>query len=177
MRNRINDEYFEWLLNLVCGKRFPKSISYRKLLTRLHLVEFTYTIPNDANRVEDGIDLRYRFSVECNNEDARYLSDPCSVLEVMVALAIRCEEQFMDDPDVGDRTGQWFWGMVTSLGLGHMTDDCFDGELTDDILHKFLYREYASDGKGGLFTIRHCPHDVRELELWYQLCWYLNDIV
>lgn len=178
MRNRIKDEYFEWLFNLICGKRFSKSISYRKLLTYLHSIEFTYSIPNDANRAEDGIDLRYRYSVECGSkEDVGYLDGPCSILEMMIALAIRCEESIMDDPDIGDRTGQWFWGMVTNLGLGYMTDDRFDRAAAVDIVYTFLNREYEPDGKGGLFRIRQCPYDLREIEIWYQLCWYLDSIV
>ena len=41
---------------------------------------------------------------------------------MMIALAIRCEEHIMDDPDAGDRTGQWFWSMLVSLGLGSMDE-------------------------------------------------------
>ena len=178
MRRRINDEYFEWLFNLICGKRFSKNISYRKPLTYLHSIEFTYSIPNDANRVEDGVDLRYRYTLEHNSrEDIRYLDGPCSVLEMMVALAIRCEESIMDDPDIGDRTGQWFWSMINSLGLSHMRDECFNRDAAGDIIERFLNREYEPNGRGGLFTIRRCPVDLREVEIWYQLCWYLDSIV
>lgn len=50
---------------------------------------------------------------------ASYLDNrPCSVLEMIIALAIRLEEHIMDDPDIGNRTGQWFWDMIVSLGLG-----------------------------------------------------------
>lgn len=178
MRHRINDEYFEWLFDLVCGERFPRNISYRKLLTHLHTITFTYSIPNDVNRAEDGIDLRYRF-VLSRNQDAllRYLDGPCSVLEMMVALAIRCEETIMDNPDIGDRTTQWFWRMIANLGLNSMTDDIFDEYVVNDIVERFLNREYEPDGHGGLFIIRNCRQDLRTVEIWYQLCWYLDNIV
>lgn len=177
LRDEIANEYFDWLFNVVCGHRYSKQISYRKLLMHLHNTEFIYSIPRDENRAEDGIDLRYRFSTFKGYDAAEYLDEPCSVLEMMIALAIRCEENIMDDPDMGDRTGYWFWSMVTTLGLGHMTDDQYDRSLVDDILTRFLNREYDPDGKGGLFQIRRCDRDLRKVEIWFQLCWYLDSIV
>ena len=181
MYRDITDEYFEWLFNSVCDGRFGKGISYRELLTRLHNIEFTYLIPRDQNRAEDGIGLRRRYILTLGYEhDYDFIMDkldgPCSVLEMMIALAIRCEENIMDDPRVGDRTKQWFWGMITSLGLGHMSDDEFDVELVDDKIRRFLYREYEPNGEGGLFTINRCKFDLRTVEIWYQLCWYLDTI-
>ena len=104
-------------------------------------------------------------------------NQPCSVLEMMIALAIRCEEHIMDDPDVGNRTGQWFWNMIMNLGLGSMTDDQFDKRYAEQVIERFLNREYEQDGEGGLFTVKHCKHDLRTVEIWYQMCWYLDEIV
>jgi hypothetical protein len=148
----------------------------------LHETEFIYLLPNDRNRAEDGIDLRYRYAITHGYEDdydiiLGYLSGPCSVLEMMIALSIRCEENIMDDPNVGNRTGQWFWDMVVNLGLGSMLDDRFDKRIVDRVIERFLNREYEPDGKGGLFTVRNCRHDLRHFEIWYQLCWYLDTIV
>lgn len=178
--DRIVDEcYFEWMYDKVAKGRYGKSISYVKLLLYLHTVDFTYTIPKDANRAADGVDLRYRFADEFarieNAED--YLSGPCSVLEMMVALALRCEETIMDDPAYGDRTGQWFWGMIVSLGLGPMTDDCYEEEYVKERIDIFLRRGYEPNGKGGLFTVRNHSQDLRTVEIWYQLCWYLDTIL
>ena len=105
------------------------------------------------------------------------LDGPCSILEMMVALAIRCEEGIMDDPDIGDRTGQWFWGMVTNLGLGSMSDENFDRKYVDEVIERFLNRKYDPDGRGGLFRVRNCKYDLREVEIFHQLCWYLDNIV
>jgi hypothetical protein len=104
------------------------------------------------------------------------LEGPCSVLEMMVAIAIYCEEHVMDDPDYGDRTGQWFWGMISNLGLGAMHDENFDRRDVENKITRFLDRQYDPDGKGGLFRIRNCEHDLRKVEIFYQLCWYLNSI-
>lgn len=181
MVGTIDEEYFEWLLMLVCNRRFGKGISYRRLLRRLYDTEFTYTIKRDQNRAEDGIELRRRFILMNGYEDwqetvLEALDGPCSVLEMMIALAIRCEENIMDDPNVGDRTKQWFWGMITNLGLGFSTDDQFDVGIVDAKIQRFLDRKYEPDGSGGLFTVRRCEYDLRTVEIWYQLCWYLDTI-
>lgn len=175
-RRDIRDDYFNWMYDLVCGKRFAKDISYKNLLSHLHRVEFRWSIPKDEGRAGDGIDLRYRFAYDLVDDPVKELGGPCTVLEMMVALAIRCEETIMDDPLIGDRTGQWFWGMINNLGLGAMTDDRYDEEAVDEIIDIFLDREYAPNGKGGLFKIRGCDEDLRDVEIWYQLCWYLDTI-
>ena len=179
-RNAINNKYFEWLSDRVSSERYSEHLSYTKLLVKLHDTDFRYSIPKDENRAEDGIDLRWRFANECDIsyrdvEDA--IDRPCSIFEMMVALSIRCEETIMDDPSIGDRTRQWFWGMVTNLGLGAMTDSRYDEEYVDYILDRFLDREYDPNGKGGLFTLRHCDHDVRDMEIFHQLCYFLGEIV
>jgi len=176
-RDRIQNEYFEWMHDLVCGDRHSKSISYRKLLTRLHNTIFRYSVPMDANRAENGEHLRYRYALRHRVDERDLDIGECTVLEMMIALAIRCEEEIMDDPEVGDRTAQWFWGMVTSLGLGGMTDDVYDRREVDYILQRFMDREYEPDGRGGLFRIRNCRTDLRDVEIWYQMLWYLNSIV
>ena len=176
--DRINDEYFEWLCELIDSKRFSRHTSYRKLLMHLHNIEFTWFIPRDDNRADDGIQLRRRFALVREDRSLqRYLQGPCSVLEMMVALAIRCEETIMDDTLMGDRTGQWFWGMINNLGLGAMTDSKFKIEFVDDVIARLLNREYEPNGKGGLFTVRNHDSDMRTVEIWCQLNWYLGSIM
>lgn len=181
MRDQVRDEYFEWLFNIVCGDRFSEKTSYRKLLVRLHSTEFIYSVPKDRNRAEDGLSLRRRFILLNGYENSyglimEYLHGPCSVFEMMAALAICCEESIMDDPNMGDRTGQWFWGMIANLGLNDMWGAQYDQENVDSIIKRFLNRDYEPNGKGGLFTVRHCDADLRDVEIWYQLCWYLDTI-
>ena len=180
-RNDLNNEYFNWLFDLVCKRRYASSVSFKKLLMHLHGVEFRYLLPMDQNRAEEGINLRYRFALTNGYEESPdvimdCLGGPCSVLEMMIALAIYCEEHIMDDTSAGDRTAQWFWGMITNLGLGSMTDNRFDKRYVTDTIERFLDREYEPDGHGGLFTIRECTYDLRDVEIFHQLCWYLNTI-
>lgn len=175
----IREDYFKWLSDLVCKRRYSREISFDKLLRYLHDTEFRYSIPKDENRAEDGIALRYRFahSFGLRNADVQaHLNEPCSVLEMMIALSIRCEEDIMDNPMFGDRIGQWFWSMITNLGLGSMMDYNFDEYFVRDTVERFLDREYAYNGEGGLFTVRDCNHDLRDVEIWIQLLWHINDI-
>lgn len=178
-RDELINEYFEWIYKLICNDKYYKHLSYRKLLYFLHDVDFTYSIPMDGNRESDGIALRYRFGDELGYDDsiiAGYLDDrPCSVLEMMVALSIRCESQIMDDPLEGDRTGQWFWNMIVSLGLGSMSDDKFDKRYAKQVIDIFLNHEYKRNGEGGLFIVENRMYDMRTAEIWYQMCWYLDE--
>lgn len=178
-RDRIQNDYFEWMIRLVCDGKYSRRLSWRKLFRLLHETEFIYILEMDGNRADDGMDLRYRFAYEsgydiCLIESA--LNDrPCSVLEMMVALAQRCEEHITDDPDSGNRTGEWFFEMLESLGLDGMDNEHFDKVIAADILVRFMRREYRSDGRGGLFTLRCDDHDMVSAEIWYQMMWYLNE--
>lgn len=181
-RRETREAYFNWLCDIVRGDRFAKNISYDRLLAHLHEREFIWVIPRDMNRADDGIDLRYRFAMTQVHEDLVQsvvddLIEPCSILEMMIALAIRCEENIMDDPAKGDRTGQWFWGMIVNMGLGSMYNTNYSKRVVDDALNTMLDRTYEPDGKGGLFTVRHCDRDLRSVEIWYQLLWYLDNIM
>lgn len=175
----LNKRYFEWMCQIVCDEEHPNGLSYWKLLNYLHDRDFIYILEFDGNRAEDGIDLRYRFAYEHHYDNTLILEcldrGACSVLEMMVALALKCEE-YMDDPEVGERTGRWFWDMIASLGLADMTDLYFDESHVNQVITTFLNRRYASNGKGGLFTVRQRKYDLREAEIWHQMCWYLNDI-
>ena len=181
-RNDLNNDYFDWLSDLVCRQRYSERISYKKLLMFLHSTEFRYSIPIDENRAYDGENLRWLYVCDRGYKDRcdevlDDLSGPCSVLEMIIALSIRCEESIMDDPSKGDRTGQWFWEMIVNLGLGSMYDSRFDKQYVEDVVTRFLDRDYDPDGKGGLFTIRNCERDVRTMEIWHQLTYFLDTIV
>lgn len=181
MENELNNEYFDWMYQLVCGEQPLKNISYRRLLMHLHSREFVYTIGMDGNRAEDGIDLRYRFGYEHDLEGPVIAScldnRPCSIFEMMLALSIRCEEHIMDDPDIGNRTGQWFWNMVVNLGLSSMTDSKFDPVKADRIIDRFLNHNYGRNGEGGLFTVQRSRRDMRTTEIWYQAMWYFDEVL
>lgn len=166
----MRDEYFEWLLGLIDDGRIAE---YQKLLSYLDNTDFRILIENDNYRAEDGINLRSRHARGWDNRDSKQ----CSVLEMLVALSLRCEEEIMNDYTVGDRTATWFWGMIDNLGLTSMTDRRFNSLTVHDKVNRFLDRRYASNGDGGLFTVAKPRRDMRSVEIWYQMLWYLNDIL
>ena len=139
-RDEVINKYFDWLYGLVCGHKYSKHVSFERLLMHLHGIEFRYSIPMDQNRAMDGMDLRWRYAYEHHYDPSVLdcLDGPCSVLEMMVALSLYCEEHIMDDPTIGNRTSQWFWGMIVSLGLGFMTDDRFEKAYVDDVIQRFI---------------------------------------
>ena len=57
-----------------------------------------------------------------------------------------------------------------------MSDDRFDRLYVVDVVNRFLNREYEPNGKGGLFKVRNCDYDLRDIEIWIQLLWYLDSI-
>lgn len=191
-KSEILMEYYEWLLDIIGVDKGGEYDNYRLLLKELHAIEF-YVLPNisksvrnDINRAKDGEELRSEFASEYY--DGKYgdrgystiidilNSHPCSMLEMMVALARRYEEDFMSDPRYGDRTTFWFWEMIRNLGLDVCTDEHFDSIYVDDIIRNVLDRKYRRNGKGGLFYIPNTTKDLRKVELWYQMCWYMNGI-
>ena len=82
----------------------------------------------------------------------------------------------MDDPTVGNRTSQWIWEMIKSLGLESMTDERFDIDLVHWTIEQFLDRDFEPDGKGSLFWIPNCRFDLRDTEIWIAMLWYLDTI-
>lgn len=177
MLGRVGEDYFEWLSQFIMTNDAQK---YSSLLSLLFNTEFYWSddIPMDENRAIDGMQMRERFSDEMNVELAYILDNLpryCSVLEMMIALAIRCETHIMSNDDYGDRTAQWFWMMITNLGLSGMTDDKFDTGYCESIIDRFLVRMYKKNGEGGLFTVNNRPEDMRNVEIWYQLHFFLSE--
>ena len=166
---KLKEKYFNWLCNIVYDENYVEQ-SYDRLLEYLHDHKFMYTIPLDENRASDGVYLRYRFMDEAYD----ILTDECSILEMMVALAIHCED-IMADADT-DRTAYWFWNMVNSLGLSSMTDDDFDTKYVDHVIYRLLNHKYKPYGKYGLFTVYNCEYDLRNEEIWKQMMVYLSSI-
>ena len=164
--------YFDWLVFLVCQDD-REMTSYQKLFKALFETEFVPIIEHDENRADDGLNLRRTFEDEVGGECDIF--GPCSVLEMLVALALRCENDIMYDPDEGDRTGVWFWEMIDNLNLSRMDNCRFDKNEFNRIMKRLNTRTYDADGFGGPFYIAGFRGDMREIELWYQLSYYLSD--
>lgn len=172
----IKELYFNWLYDIMNLKYSRESTvtSFESLFRCLHSIPFRWTYRMDENRAADGIGLRKEFYRETGYVDEEQLDGPCSVLEMMIALALRCENQIMDNPLYGDRSRFWFWVMVRNLGLGGQTDDMFNEKTVIDAVNKFLDHNYDRDGEGSLFYVRNTQKDHRKMEIWAQMSDYLN---
>lgn len=146
--------------------------------------EFVWSVHNDENRALDGFDLRTIFAYEYEyplDFWCGYLPDYCSVLEMMIALARRCEVEIMHDPDYGDRTAIWFWEMMKNLELDYYNDSVFDKDPVksrteiDKILDIFLGRKYSREGKGNIFYVRNPFGNLTKTEIWYQMQYFLDE--
>lgn len=132
---------------------------------------FVWGVPNDDNRTEDGKDLRPEFlsthDAECSNA---WISQACSMLEMLIALSRRLEFESSQD------TYHWFWTLLENLNLRVYTDSMYDDEvemIVDKTLISVIDRRYRSNGVGGLFPLKRPKADQRKTEIWYQMSAYL----
>lgn len=166
-KKNFKEEYFDWMLRKINCRKFSVK-KYNKLLLYLNDFNFKINIKNDINRVSDAYEMRETFMdselwlaeeipFELRNEDGLW---PASVLEVLVALACRIEDDVMADEDKGNRTSEWFWEMISNLGLTKVPESEWD-----DILNDFLARKISCFEK---------PDDIsntawNKKELWNQM--------
>lgn len=180
----VVSEYLEFLMDRILpynryrpGFKQPP-ITYYNLLQKLYDIPFYPKMDDDEHRYSDGISLRSRYAIVTNlreEEEELLLSYyDCSMLEMMVALALKIEEHIMADPAYGNRTGQWFWYMIRSLGLNFYHDSNYKDEEVYNIIRKYSNGEYEPNGMGGLFYIPQIDEDLRKKSIWYQTMRYLD---
>lgn len=161
----VDNEYYDWLLKKI---NYDDTV-YDEVLETLFSIEFTWSVANDDNRADDGLVLRSTFMSEEGWNTEPWEGDGCSILEMMIALAMRIENDIMWD-GCSDRSAKWFWEMFRNIGL----DEVHNAEDVWDIMETFLLREYNYDGSGGLFPLGDsATKDQREVEIWYQAQLYL----
>ena len=171
----ILEKYFYWIRDKIVGED-PALREYSRLLKQLFDIPFYY-IPGsrDENRSADGLGLRKSFMEEFNVCPYDAIKKPCSVLEVMAALAIRCDDQIMWDDDIGSRASDWFFIMIDNLGLFNMRNESYDEKYVDYVIDSMMNHEYKQNGEGGLFITRDESFDMRNKEIWAQMCKYLTE--
>lgn len=166
-------EYREWLVSQACDLCSEYG-SYYELFTYLYSREFVPSLGRDADRAYDGISLRVNFINEEGYDIQPEDFGSCRVLELIVALALRCEG-FLEEQD--DHTGRWIHDMLVSLEVDELTDGYFDEWQACESVDILLSRRYNRNGRGGLFTVKKRNTDMRKIEIWYQMCWYLDEVM
>ena len=177
------NRYFLFLLDRVKDDDDTRG-RYIELLRRLHKKEFYYILPMDKNRADDGKGLRdifaHAFGLEGSNMEA--LAGPASCLEVLIALAERCENDIVHEDIEGDRSPDWFWKWCANLGLLKFTDETIvewlpTGEL-DICLDRWMERKFEKNGKGSPFPISITDGiDFRKEEMWRQMHHWISENV
>lgn len=173
---RLDEEYLAWLYSQVADPTAEEpGLTYWKLFKLLYTEEYTWSVPNDDNRLEDGKALRREF---VDTEGQRGVPDdwlelPCSVLELMVGLARRAA--FEADGECH----YWFWRMMENVKL-HKYNDSWrlqtkTASRIKNILEILMLRQYEPNGQGGFFPLKYPNKDQRNVELWYQLSSYVQE--
>lgn len=119
----------------------------------------------DRNREQDGLYLR-----KMNNY---YSFEPCSMFEMMVALSLRIDQEFLGDTSTEgiSRAGLWFGEMCDNLDISN----CSGLDEFEVKINRFLNHEYEPDGRGSLFYVPNAPEDFRQLQIWDQMgAWIIN---
>jgi hypothetical protein len=167
MTKPLDELYFTWLYSQVGDTKIKNpNRTYWNMLKVLFTKEFVWLIPNDDNRMEDGKDLRYEFVDQSGlfDVDPHWLNIGCSMFELLVALSRRLAFEAEGEPR------EWFWHLISNLGLRDFKDSRrFSEAEVEHILDRVIWRQYDSDGHGGLFPLKNPHRDQRQVELWYQL--------
>lgn len=174
---RLTHRYYSWLFDWV--DMYPRRKKYMLLIKDLHKKKFRWFVPNDVNRAFEGKNLREQFckeyGIDYNEND---FDNEVSMLEMILALAFRCDSIMADSPD-NVAIGDWFWRLISNIELDEFTDQAYydlgGSAKVDKILEQIINRTYEKSGKGGLFPLKRMKKDQRKVELWYQMCQYLVD--
>ncbi len=166
MSGELDTTYFDYLESQIGMRR--NSGSYRDLLNILFAKDFVWLVPNDDNRIADGLDIR----AEWFDTIVVIGEDRCSFLEVLIGLSRRMA--FITD----ESAEGWSWQLIINLGLDKMRDDLstYKTRKANDILDTAIWRNYSPDGSGGFFPLLRPKNDQRETELWYQMNAYIEEI-
>lgn len=175
------DDYYSWLVSMVNGDDEFNCDDYTYILGKLFSERFYWTMDRDENRSMDGLDLRETFcNRTCLGLDEYYIlmesmPEYCTILEMMVALAMRIEDDIMADPEYGDRTSKWFWTMMKNSRLADLDDASYEDEDANEVIFCLLNRQYLRDGFGGFFCTTNRSINMRNVEIWYQMNYYFDE--
>jgi hypothetical protein len=162
----IDYHYFAWLTSQVNTRQ---GRTYNELFDRLHSIEFVWTVPNDDNRIADGMDLRREFSERTEFSPS---VEAVSILEVIVGLSRRLA--FMTDW----AAEIWAWKLIKNLKLHNMYDPLTSRkvDIIDEKIEALIWRTYEPDGSGGFFPLKNAKEDQTKVEIWYQMNAYVIEI-
>lgn len=180
MRNGdILNDYEEHLMEIVEDKGHPMA-DYSLLIECLFRIPFESFHPMDNNRISDAKSMREEIisnEYRTSRIDATVVSDRyISVLEVLIALARRMENDILCDPmEEIDHTSDHFWVFLRNLDIEKYSNDNYKELNIRDKVEKWVRREYGKDGFGSIFPMKKPRNDMRKIEIWDQLGDYVME--
>lgn len=148
---------------------------YSKLLRLLFETPFYCTLEEDESRLEDGRFLRkdviehgHLGRLENEIDDIRI-----SVLEVILALAVRMDSEYIGDP-CHPYPENIFWELVTNLGFRLFHNGNFKERESDEILDNWMNRKFERNGEGSIFPLRYTRRDQTRIPIWGQMNEYIR---
>lgn len=178
MNDYLIKSYFDWLTLKIDFE--DKTMMYDTLLQFLFNKDFVWleSIPLDANRATDGIDLRKKFAKLLSPNEGQQFKDimlnkPCSMLEMFIAFSERLVQLVSLEPY------EFFWMFIDNLNLGWATENDFDQDIVNREINDFLLgtvngMEPVGDQKPPvLFPCRETYNNLN-LDLYMQANLYLK---
>ena len=172
-KDKLWYNYGLWLINRVGFKRKK----YENLLIELHYIPFHYSISLDRSRAEDGMIVRDIFGLENGYPNLNF-DEKCSVLELLVALAVRIEYEYIGNPSE-EHPEKIFWEMIENLfNMDENWRLCgpeIDVQFVHYTVDKWLDRRFDYDGHGSIFPLKYPDCDQTQIDIWSQMNRYLME--
>lgn len=174
----IQESYLNWLCTIGGADDNAFGNGYHILFKVLHEIPFKVILERDNNRLSDALRLREMFKdVSCYALYDCIDNMPVSFLELLISLALRMEFIISSSEDI-DETAQWVWVLLSNLNLIWYDDTTWDDNKELEVYYicqSVMSRAYNSTGQGGFFPLKDSKDDQRNVELWYQLNYFLNE--
>lgn len=182
--NNKSTEYSKWLTKQI-GDSTYKNKSYSILFKILFNIYFTPILELDKNRTSDIVSLLREPYINTINRKQlftdkdvnSFLSETPRFLELIISLGMRIDSDFLREINGVDNSRIYFWMILKNLELLQYDDDSFKEENVlkiIDILTKVNTRTYTFNGKGGLFPLEYTEIDQRNVQIWDQMCTFVN---
>lgn len=177
---KIDELWDLYLQYLIWKCKLEKEKRMAPVFEILNDIPFRYTLKRDENRLGDGLFLRndkngFKIPDEFM-DDIDILEEfdtrSPSVMEVLVALAIRVDNEIIGDP-ADPHPEEFFMEMIKNLGLDRLRKGCHKEHEIIKIIQIWINREFESNGRGSPFPVRYDHRDQRDLEIWDQMNSYV----
>lgn len=159
----IFNDYRGYLLK-IGNLRGNKYKNYTKLFTYLLMTPFIFKNNRDKNRARDGLDLREDFLKERGIQTERLDENvtECSMLEMLIALSIRVDKEYIGDPS-DPNPDLFFWDLIVNSALDYLDNNGFDPDL-------FNYKmDQIYSDRINMFLMRGSTQ-----EIWSQMLAYVS---